>query len=209
MSTALASSQCCWSPSRQTENLGRGVDFSLGTEGPNYYELPAPHVLPWEPSRRYLTTAPGNLPPWLPTCLLQQVGGDGPAALPHLPSHFKTQGRGPSSRTHLRWGGLNYPSGSALRPASLPWGRGPAAEGGRRLKAGWEQEDAEPDGAGEPLVFLRVIVLQADLQLHRLHKPEGGESSVGEGPGGLGDSETPGERWGLGRARSHHGAGFV
>ena len=29
ISTALASSQCCWSPKTHTENLGRGVDLSL------------------------------------------------------------------------------------------------------------------------------------------------------------------------------------
>lgn len=31
-SAALASSQCCWSPKTQTENFGRGRDFSLNIQ---------------------------------------------------------------------------------------------------------------------------------------------------------------------------------
>ena len=33
-------------------------------------------------------------------------------------------------------------------------------------------ERCQPDGARETFVLLRVVVLQADLQLHRLQKPE-------------------------------------
>lgn len=37
---------------------------------------------------------------------------------------------------------------------------------------GWvKQKMVEPDSAGETLVLLGIIVFQADLQLHCLHKP--------------------------------------
>lgn len=40
-----------------------------------------------------------------------------------------------------------------------------------REKVGWQRKMVEPDSAGETLVLLGIIILQADLKLHWLHKP--------------------------------------
>lgn len=66
-----------------------------------------------------------------------------------------------------------------VRPATPAGSRGPRCQ---------------PDGAREALVLLGVIVLQADLQLHRLQKPWGQAASAGRPPARGAPSPPPAPR---------------
>lgn len=89
-------------------------------------------------------------------------------ASPRLPSCFTTQGGGPSSQA--RPGHVWTPL-AQQQPARA----GPRLMGGR---VGCKR--CQPDGARETLVLLGIVVLEADLQLHRLQEPREGKDRRGE-----------------------------
>lgn len=114
------------------------------------------------------------------------------SATQNLPSCFKTQGRGPSASPPPAKAGSarsDYPkyfsmsapglsffqfhskwlSSCALQQATFNIKTGLVAH---KEKVGWQRKMVEPDSAGETLVLLGIIVFQADLQLHWLHKPK-------------------------------------
>ena len=87
ISTALASSQCCWSPRTHTENLGRGVDLSLrlGGEKTEQVMVGAGH-----PARSERMAGSGKPYPelWATLAWLLRLGGGLGRGLPTPPLLF-------------------------------------------------------------------------------------------------------------------------
>lgn len=167
MSTALASSQCCWSPRTHTENLGRGVDLSLRLgDGAG-----AGHARPGR-GRRRRGLGPRR-------SLTQRVRS--PAASLASQTSRRARPRPPHASP------LVSRPRVGVRPATPAGSRGPRCQ---------------PDGAREALVLLGVIVLQADLQLHRLQKPWGQAASAVSRPPGRPPPARPPRRPPRGSPRS-------
>lgn len=166
----MASSQCCWSPRTHTENLGRGVDLSLRLPGLGETYVSGVLLPPVEQAGQ---GGSGNLTQSVqcheqPSPASRARPAGSAEASPRLPSCFTTQGGGPSSQA--RPGHVWTPL-AQQQPARA----GPRLMGGR---VGCKR--CQPDGARETLVLLGIVVLEADLQLHRLQEPREGKDRRGE-----------------------------